>query len=321
MHRKIVKFLVVLFTIFALIIPVAPYVVSASTPEYKFTTIEIPGARSVSVNAISANGDIVGNFDNLTGTALSFSGFLLSNGVFTEFRFPGAFLTVPTGISPSGEVVGYYVDGSTWKAYGFLRTRDGTLTKVHNPANSNTELYCILPDGSILGSSYSSFADNYGFLKVGAQYFGSDVLHDLYFGATPDRAILVGTNYVSPESANAFVIQNGVQTHFDFPGYENETMSAVEDIDTAGKTIVGWFRHTIRTNYSDGHGFIAERKGRDSNNWDITEVVYPGVGVVATRVNGINANGDIVGAYNHADGLGTPNAFAFHGFVATRIKK
>jgi hypothetical protein len=48
-------------------------------------------------------------------------GFLLSNGAFTSFDFPGAIFTDAAGINPSGVIVGIYVD-SAGNVHGFIRT-------------------------------------------------------------------------------------------------------------------------------------------------------------------------------------------------------
>ena len=47
--------------------------------------------------------------------------------------------------------------------------------------------------------------------------------------------------------------------------------------------------------FNEGHAFIAERKSAGSE-WKIRDIVYPDNLVVATRIFGTNAAGDLVGA-------------------------
>jgi len=117
-----------------------------------FTTIDVPGAFGTTARGISPEGTIVGFYLNATGfhgflfsndafiniaNALisginpagsivgahsSNHGFLLRRGVFSVIDFPGTDVTVPIGINPEGDIVGFYFSGpfATAILHGFL---------------------------------------------------------------------------------------------------------------------------------------------------------------------------------------------------------
>src|SRR5215469_129913 len=61
-----------------------------------FTSIDIPGAGVLGAYGINSNGDIVGYYG--TDNNANKPAFLLSNGVFTYFDYPGQPSTIATGI-------------------------------------------------------------------------------------------------------------------------------------------------------------------------------------------------------------------------------
>jgi hypothetical protein len=70
-----------------------------------FTFIDAPGATATFVEGgINNSGDIVGDFDDVTGT----HGFLLSGGIFTIIDVPGAKASFAIGINDFDEIVGAF---------------------------------------------------------------------------------------------------------------------------------------------------------------------------------------------------------------------
>jgi uncharacterized membrane protein len=82
-----------------------------------FTPFLVPGSTSTAAWDVSANGDIVGVFQNASGA----HGFLLSASGYTTIDFPGATATRAFGINARGDVVGNYVLGGV--THGFLARR------------------------------------------------------------------------------------------------------------------------------------------------------------------------------------------------------
>jgi len=81
-----------------------------------FITINGPGSPGGNTNGINEAGQIVGEYGTAGG---NIRGFLLSQGNFVSFIYPGATLTRPWKITPDGQhIVGFYDD-----LHGFLLSR------------------------------------------------------------------------------------------------------------------------------------------------------------------------------------------------------
>ena len=95
-----------------------------------FTTIDYPGAADTveccsAILNINPEGQIVGGYLDTIGTG---HGFLLSQGSFTSFDFPGAISSCAFGINPAGDIVGLYCDTpggcASGLSHGFLLSRE-----------------------------------------------------------------------------------------------------------------------------------------------------------------------------------------------------
>src|SRR5438874_1612735 len=95
---------------------------AVSQPRFDFKTLDVPAAKRTIAWGIDAAGEIVGVYDDSTGT----HGFLLQNDRFTTLNFPGAGWTAAFGIGVHGEIVGAYkMPGEpAVNFHGFLRSRD-----------------------------------------------------------------------------------------------------------------------------------------------------------------------------------------------------
>jgi len=82
-----------------------------------FTPFLIPGSTSTAAWDVNARGDIVGVFQNASGT----HGFLMSAFGYTTIDFAGATATRAFGINARGDIVGTYVQGGV--THGFLARR------------------------------------------------------------------------------------------------------------------------------------------------------------------------------------------------------
>ena len=85
-----------------------------------FTTIDVPGASATLPRDINPEGDIVGFY----GIGTAFRGYLLHQGIVTDFEVPGATATRPRSINPQGDIVGFYVAGGS---HSWLPVRRGQL--------------------------------------------------------------------------------------------------------------------------------------------------------------------------------------------------
>jgi len=110
-------------------------------------SIEIHGAQSVVPTAINDSGQVAGMYFTKANT---WRGFLRQpDGTLTTFAIPGAFRTVPRGISATGVITGVYAIN----VYpgGFVRAVDGTLTIFQVPHGPYVEPFGVNPNGWSVG--------------------------------------------------------------------------------------------------------------------------------------------------------------------------
>lgn len=118
------KFLFHLISLTLILLLSSPVTWAAS---YTFTSVDVPGATVTEAHGINDAGQIVGAYQDTTGT---YHGFLSSGGILSTIDVPGATFTVANGINDLGQVVGVYAD-ATWAYHGFL----ATPTSVPEPAS------------------------------------------------------------------------------------------------------------------------------------------------------------------------------------------
>ena len=127
---------------------------SSAATIYTFTTIDVPGATSTSAYGINDAGQIVGSFNNATGS----HGFLKDGATFTGFNVPGTTDTDASGINDAGQIVGDFGGN------GFLK--DGaTFITIDVPGSSFTAASGINDAGQIVGS-HSDATGHHGFVAT-----------------------------------------------------------------------------------------------------------------------------------------------------------
>ncbi len=229
---------------------------------------------------------------------LAISAMVLGAGValattytYTSFAYPGATETYAYGINDSGQIVGYYHDGSTY--HGFLK--DGaTYTSLDYPGATFTEAYGINDSGKIVGFYCDDSGYYHGFLKDGATYTSLDYPGATYtyaFGIN-DSGEIVGSYYdASYGYHHGFLKDGATYTSLDYPG---ATQNYAFGINDSGQ-IVGYY-----TSSGYYHGFLKD--GATYTSFD-----YPG-STTETYAFDINASGQIVGYYE-------TTSSHYHGFL------
>lgn len=125
--------------------------------------------KCIVVTGIDARDTVVGSYIDVNAEIHGF--YRLRDGTVASFDPPEAFCldvneacTTPTGINPSGTVVGY-----CWTAYfnhrGFLRSRDGQYTVFYPPEANDTFPAAINPSGTAVGFYYDSAERGHGFIR------------------------------------------------------------------------------------------------------------------------------------------------------------
>lgn len=261
---------------------------------FDYTTIDFHDALGTvatltSAQGINADGDVVGFYDTPDRIR---HGFLLREGVFTTIDFPSppgrrVVSTDARGIGPGGDIVGgYQLAGEpAVNIHGYRLTAEGRFEAVDYPGHTNTIPQRILPGGTILGCRHDgdTMDSMRGIVMSREGNAELDTLASMNNGATPDGHRMVGLYTPAGRPTAGFLVEDGAFTPFRIvPG----AFTAAWDMSPSGQ---------IAGVYADAagriHGFV--RSGDDHVTLDVSGVT----GVTATRAFGINARGDVVGAY------------------------
>jgi hypothetical protein len=279
----------------------APFVTWAQAP---FVTIDVPGAASTgsSVGAVrlkmNAQGQIVGGYSDTLGKV---HGFLLSNGNFTTFDYPGAVFTTLCDISPSGNtLLGIYQDASLI-LHGFLLSH-GHLSTIDVPGASSTvppngcgvgcgtQPLSLSPEGDVGGVFNTPSGHLHGFVLSGGIFTQIDFPGSVFTSVQAVSAGRILGGEISGGLAHGYLLVNGAFTQLDVPG---SVATAPIDINPEG-TIVGEYFTPDGRN----HGFKLE-----AGQFTIVDVP----GAIFNFASGITPQGIIVGKYETPDGK-------FHGY-------
>jgi probable HAF family extracellular repeat protein len=117
-----------------------------------YTTLDVPG------NVYGTRANAINNFHQIVG-----NNFLLSDGTYTHIFKPGSAYTEAYGINDSGQIVGYYSDGT--REHGFLLD-NGIYTTIDPPGSLRTEALGINDLGQIVGTYMDAGGNYHGFLAT-----------------------------------------------------------------------------------------------------------------------------------------------------------
>ena len=265
-----------------------------SPHQYKFETLDFPGAVSTLVFGINGSGDVVGQYADAQGNIHGFS-YSKTLG-FKTIDVPGAVQTVAFGIDDTGRIVGSSVD-ALGALHGFLLV-GSNFTPICPPGAVDTDALGINAQGDIVGVfDTGDVSTQIGFLLRQGQY---TIIQDPV--AAPQhtqiddvnaKGQMVGTYEDNGGNLHGFLLDNGKFTTSDFPD--------------AGGTIA-WGVNSqgqVAGRYFGGPG---GNQGYVLFKGNFEPVVFPGA--VATAARGINEAGQLVGFYRAAGGG------PLHGFIA-----
>jgi uncharacterized membrane protein len=270
----------------------------ALAASFAFTTIDVPGTSGTKAHAINQSGQIVGSFDDASGT----HGFLKNGPNFITFDVPGASVTDPLGINDAGQIVGRFEDATG--LHGFLKNGTSIIT-FDIPGVVSTEAEGINSFGQIVGTYFLGASGTHGTPHV---YFKEDASSTSFSTIDPPGASSAGAGginslgqIVGPFSDGSGgvhgFLKDGVSfTTIDVPGVSFTAAHGIND----GGQIVGEFRDTVD---APSHGFLKD--GASFITFDVP-------GAVRTEAYGINGQGQIVGLFLDASG-------GLHGFLATPV--
>jgi uncharacterized membrane protein len=287
--------------------------------DFRSIDVDRPGVLATRAFGINPEGDIVGAYDDATGT----HGYLLSNGVLTTVDVPReepfrAVRTEAYGINSRGDIIGRYTRAGRAGVLGFLLSH-GRFTdiSVADPKAADGKHVVTLPtkigaSGEIVGCYHetSGTVDMYGYVQRGSSVTsfalpsavvptGSAAMHN---GITPGGRIIVGLTFETATKAHGYVIRDGelLKPLLDFPG---SSFTQAWDVNPR-ETIVGQYTESPGPPKGKTHGFYLDEGG-------YVKIDFPGA--FETRAFGINPEGDIVGVYTD---IAKPPVM--HGFLLRR---
>jgi hypothetical protein len=120
--------------------------------EWKFRTMDFPGAASTLLRGINNLGDVSGTYSIVDLDADEFGFIIPRRGAPISFRLPDPTGTgiVVGGINDLRQLVGYYTDASS-TLVGFLRQPSGQFVSVIVPGALSTQVYGINDCGIVVG--------------------------------------------------------------------------------------------------------------------------------------------------------------------------
>jgi hypothetical protein len=271
----------------------------------RYLIIDVPGAtEGTTPTGINSAGEITGYFVDELGW---------HDFVFTpdgrpiqKFDPPGSVQTFTGGINSQGTVVGYYKDAQ-FLAHGFLRTRQGVITKFDlpsgwQPASFGSAGPAINDSGQVVGSlSGPDGIDGY-VLPLGGQFTLFRALgKDTFANGLSASGAIAGYYYTVKQpitfSFHGYVRDaNGAITPFDFPS-SAQTLVLSNSINSAG-AVTGYYQ----TADSVSHGFVRDHNGA------FTSFDVPGAKGTGPWDMAINDAGRITGTYVDSNSVS-------HGFV------
>jgi hypothetical protein len=250
--------------------------------------------------AINAAGQIAGMYQD---TNLVVHGFVRdTDGTITPFDPPGAGMdqnhsTGVTGMTPSGQIVGYYFDVNMGRltSHGFLRNADGTVIAFDATADSiYTYAEAVNAAGQIAGVYQGANSGSHGFVRDSDGTITSFDVPGFFWHVEGinQSGQIAGSYLESDYSMHGFVRDShGTITSFDVPGASSGGIGCghchgtlVTDMNQQGQ-LVGDYGG------ADGlvHFFVRQTDGTIAS-FDPPDSIW-------TSASAINSAGQVAGSY------------------------
>ncbi|HZQ68577.1 MAG TPA: hypothetical protein VFA68_08665 [Terriglobales bacterium] len=202
-----------------------------------FTTIDSPGASGTVLDGLNNVGQVIG----VTSSPSSAFVYDRQTQTFTPIAFKGTTLVIPSSISDSGIVAGWFDPPGNVEQAGFELIA-GRRTLVNVPGASSTVVSGRSTSGKLAGY-YSSSNGTLNFIFESGRYRQLEIpnapLAEV-FGINPAGTAVVG-QYISQSLNVGFVYQSNTLQTLLFPG---SIYTEAYGINTAGE-VVGAFGDTF----------------------------------------------------------------------------
>lgn len=216
-----------------------------------FTAFDPPGSTLTIANFITADGAIVGQFQDASHVT---HGFVLYQGRYTTFDVAGARGTVLSSINPSGEMTGLtcLVDPTceTPPYESFTVSALGVITSFNPFGAVSSFASAVNPSGTVVGIYTDSGGVTHGYQLYQGNFTSNDFPNSIFTfnGGINSQGDVVGTYTDTSNVTHSFLLSQGVYTGFDPPG---ATLSEASGINPSG-VIVGVYLDSANV----FHGYI-----------------------------------------------------------------
>lgn len=311
------------------------------------TTFDVPGAASTIGGGFSPSGIVAGSYTPAGSDACGAScGYLRTPaGTFTTFSVFGADFVSVTAVNDAGTVVGVYQKNGL--LHGFIRTPDGTLTRVR-PHAFFSDVEDINDSGTAIGFLSTSKGTDKAFVRspsgAVARFADENCRKSEARRINATGAIVGNCGRQHHAGSPAFVrAADGTMSVFAVPGAVKTWGNAIgDDGVVAGNastsdSIVGYTRDTDGTLHTfvvgpsffdvrvmatvagdrqlaggvaDEHTHYLGYIRHQDGTLETFDPSSGGLSGTGTTVNGLNASGAVAGSYSD-DGT------TFHGFIRT----
>lgn len=216
-----------------------------------FTAFDPPGSTLTIANFITANGAIVGQFQDASQVT---HGFILYRGQYTTFDVPGARGTVLSSITPSGEMTGLtcLVDPTceTPPYESFTVSKQGVITQFNPFGAPSSFASAANPSGTVVGIYTDSSGVTHGYQLHHGTFTSNDFPGSIFTfnGGINSQGDIAGSYTDTSNVTHSFLLSHGAYAGFDPPG---AVLSEGSGINPSG-VIVGTYFDSANV----GHGYI-----------------------------------------------------------------
>jgi probable HAF family extracellular repeat protein len=252
-------------------------------------TINSPAGTTATPMDLNDNGAIVGFLGSGSGANFRITGFLLSGGKFTSFRFPGSRDTFPQDINKQGVIVGSF-DTATGNGQSAFMVHNGVFSQINIPGFPGAPAIAegINELGDIVGQ-FNGNGSDFGFLlhpgKLTIISFPG-AQGGTFPTSINNKGVVVGTYHLTEDDVDhGFMWKNGVFTNIVFPGAGSTTPTKIND----NGDIVGSYVDTKII----AHGFSLD-------NGRFSTIDPPGS--LSTQIFALNNFDNVLGLFSTASG-------------------
>ncbi len=256
----------------------------SATASEALVFIDVPGAKMTVARAINAAGDITGFFLDKNEIR---HGFLLRQGKYTKFDYPGADGTAPMSINDNGLIAGNY--GIKTGTFSFTRTREGAFQTAGPSQPDAPGKKLVLTGVNNSGTLIGARIPDYGGITelVRLENGAARVLGGLPMGSSAGgintAGVIVGSKGAGSSGqriyGDGFLLRDGMISAFRFPGSDWTFANGINDQEE----IVGTFRtaeNEARCFYRSAKGKFSELVFADARTCDAQAINNAGVVLV-----------------------------------------